>query len=43
MNLAACFSCCLASEISCEERNLALDRQVLVNEEFGFFKDYDQL
>jgi len=39
MNLAACFSCCLVSETSCEQRNLGLDRQILVNEYFGFFRN----
>lgn len=39
LNLAACFSCCLVSETSCEKRNLGLDRRVLIDEEFGFFKD----
>lgn len=39
LNLAACFSCCLVSETSCEQRNLGLDRRALVDEEFGFFKN----
>lgn len=39
LNLAACFSCCLVSETSCEKRNLGLDRRALVDSEFGFFKD----
>lgn len=39
MNLAACFSCCLVSETSCEKRNLGLDRRALIDPEFGFFKD----
>lgn len=39
LNLAACFSCCLVSETSCEQRNLGLDRRTLVDEEFGFFKN----
>ena len=39
LNLAACFSCCLVSETSCEKRNLGLDRRALVDEGFGFFKD----
>ena len=39
LNLAACFSCCLVSETSCEKRNLGLDRRALVDEDFGFFKD----
>lgn len=39
MNMAACFSCQMISETSCEFRNMGLDRQALVNEQFGFFKD----
>ena len=39
LNLAACFSCCLVSETSCEKRNLGLDRRALIDEKFGFFKD----
>lgn len=39
LNLAACFSCCLVSETSCEKRNLGLDRRTLVDDDFGFFKD----
>ena len=39
LNLAACFSCCLVSETSCEKRNLGLDRRALVDPEFGFFKN----
>lgn len=39
LNLAACFSCCLVSETSCEKRNLGLDRRALVDENFGFFRD----
>lgn len=38
-NYAACFSCAMVSETSCEERNLGLDRRVIVDGEFGFFKD----
>lgn len=38
-NYAACFSCAMISETSCEERNIGLDRKALVDEEFGFFKD----
>lgn len=37
LNLAACFSCGLVAETACEERNLALDRQVLIHPDFGFF------
>lgn len=39
LNQAACFSCSLLSEVSCEEMNLILDRLTLVDEDFGFFKD----
>lgn len=39
LNRAACFSCSLLSETSCEMMNLSLDRRVLVDEVNGFFKD----
>lgn len=39
LNLSACFSCSLVAETACEEMNLGLDRRVLVDEEFGFFKN----
>ena len=39
LNLAACFSCCLVSETSCEQRNLGLDRRTLVDDHFGFFRE----
>lgn len=39
LNLASCFSCSLVSETSCEQRNLFLDRRILVDENVGFFKD----
>ncbi|OXB18442.1 hypothetical protein B0A80_20445 [Flavobacterium tructae] len=39
LNLASCFSCSLVSETSCEHRNIYLDRQILVNEDLGFFKN----
>jgi hypothetical protein len=38
-NLAACFSCSLTAETTCEAMNLGLDRRVLVDEEFGYFKN----
>jgi hypothetical protein len=38
-NLAACFSCSLTAETACEAMNLGLDRRVLVDEEFGYFKN----
>jgi hypothetical protein len=37
LNLAACFSCALVAETACEERNLGLDRRVLIDDAFGFF------
>lgn len=44
LNLAACFSCCLVSETSCEEFNTLLDRALIVgtldNENIGFFNNY---
>jgi len=39
LNLASCFSCGLVSETSCEHRNLFLDRRVLIDDEYGLFKD----
>lgn len=39
LNLAACFSCCMVSETSCEHFNMGLDRRALVDEQFGYFKD----
>ncbi len=38
LNLAACFSCALTSETACEELNLGLDRRVLIDQDFGFFR-----
>lgn len=39
LNYSSCFSCSLVSETSCEHRNIYLDRRVLVDEHFGFFRD----
>jgi hypothetical protein len=39
LNFASCFSCSLVSETSCEHRNLYLDRKILVDTDFGFFKE----
>ncbi len=39
LNFASCFSCSLVSETSCEHRNLYLDRKILVDPDFGFFKN----
>lgn len=38
LNLSACFSCSLVAETACEEMNLGIDRRVLVDEDFGYFK-----
>jgi hypothetical protein len=38
LNLAACHSCSLTPEITCELSNLFLDRNLVVNKEFGYFK-----
>jgi hypothetical protein len=39
LNLASCYSCGLLPETSCEEFNSYLDRAMLIDEEFGFYKD----
>jgi hypothetical protein len=39
LNLSDCFSCSLVAETACEAMNLGLDRRVLVDEEFGYFKN----
>ncbi|RXM44178.1 DUF1998 domain-containing protein [Flavobacterium sp. YO64] len=36
LNLSACFSCSLVAETACEEMNLGLDRQVLIDSSYGF-------
>lgn len=38
LNYAACYSCLLISETSCEEFNSFLDRKTLIDKQFGFFK-----
>lgn len=40
LNLAACFSCAMVSETSCEERNFGLDRRALLDPTFGYFKAF---
>lgn len=37
-NLAACYSCALLPETSCEEFNSFLDRILIVDKEYGYFK-----
>ena len=39
MNRASCFGCTMVSETSCEHANMALDRRILVDEDFGYFRD----
>ena len=38
LNLAACHSCTLIPDTSCEMSNLFLDRRLLIDEKFGYFK-----
>lgn len=38
LNLSACFSCALLPETSCEMFNCYLDRRILVDKEYGYFK-----
>ncbi len=37
LNLATCHSCALIPDTSCELNNLFLDRQPVINENFGYF------
>ncbi|MCX8481354.1 MAG: DUF1998 domain-containing protein [Sediminibacterium sp.] len=37
INLAACYSCTLLPETSCEEYNSFLDRAIIIDKNFGFF------
>jgi hypothetical protein len=39
LNLAACHSCTLVPDTSCEMSNLFLDRRVVIDTEFGYFKN----
>ena len=39
LNLSACFSCTLLPETSCEMFNSYLDRRILIDKEYGYFKD----
>jgi len=40
LNFAACYSCTLVPETACEEFNSFLDRALLIDKEFGFFKKH---
>lgn len=39
LNLSACFSCSLLPETSCEKFNCYLDRRILVDKDYGYFRD----
>ena len=39
LNLSACFSCTLLPETSCEMFNCYLDRRILIDKDYGYFKD----
>lgn len=39
LNMAACYSCTLVPENACEEFNSFLDRSLLIDDEYGYFKD----
>lgn len=38
LNLSACYSCSLLPETSCEQFNCFLDRRILIDDNYGFFK-----
>lgn len=38
LNYAACYSCLLISETSCEEFNSFLDRRILIDKNYGYYK-----
>lgn len=40
LNLAACYSCSLLPETSCEEFNSYLDRALLIDKDYGFYNDF---
>lgn len=39
LNLAACYSCSLLPETSCEEFNSYLDRAILIDPKYGFYRN----
>ncbi len=39
LNLSACFSCTLLPETSCEMFNCYLDRRILIDRDYGYFKE----
>jgi len=38
-NMAACHNCLLIPETACDNFNSLLDRDLIINKEYGFFKD----
>lgn len=40
LNLAACHSCTLVPDTSCEMSNLFLDRRLVIDENFGYFRKF---
>ena len=40
LNLAACYSCSLLPETSCEEFNSYLDRALLIDKNYGLYNDF---
>jgi hypothetical protein len=42
-NLAACYSCALLPETSCEEYNRFLDRRLIIDPDFGYYKMVNQI
>lgn len=38
LSLAACHACTLAPETSCQATNRLLDRQLVINPDYGFFR-----
>jgi hypothetical protein len=39
LNMGACYSCCLVPENACEEFNSFLDRSLIIDSEYGYFKN----
>ncbi|MDB4228562.1 hypothetical protein N9785_03195, partial [Flavobacteriaceae bacterium] len=42
-NLSACFNCTLLPETSCEMFNSFLDRRILIDKEYGYFRSINNL
>lgn len=43
LNLSACFNCTLLPETSCEKFNSFLDRRILIDKEYGYFKSLNDV